>query len=148
MTRKPIHVLVVDDSAVVRQILPALLAEEKDLTVATAADPLIALKKIESRRPDVIVLDLEMPRMDGLTLLRKLMREDPIPVVVCSGHAGEGSDAALRALDEGAVEVLARPRIGVREYLQDSAVVLVDAVRAASQARVGKSLALRSRPRA
>lgn len=140
MTRRPIHVLVVDDSAVVRQLLPALLAGEKDVTVATAADPLIALKKIESRRPDVVVLDLEMPRMDGLTFLRKLMREDPLPVVVCSGHAGEGSDAALRALDEGAVEVLARPRIGLREYLQDSAVVLVDAVRAAAQARVGRSL--------
>ena len=83
---RPIHVLVVDDSAVVRQFMSALLGAEQGMEVMVAADPLIALRKMESRRPDVIVLDLEMPRMDGLTFLRRVMRQDPIPVVVCSGH--------------------------------------------------------------
>lgn len=135
MPRKPIHVLIVDDSAVVRQILASLLSGNGDMTVATAADPLFALRKMEQERPDVIVLDLEMPRMDGMTFLRKIMREDPIPVVVCSGYAGSGSEAALRALDEGAVEVLAKPKIGVSQFLQESAVIFADAVRAAAHAR-------------
>lgn len=135
MPRKPIHVLIVDDSAVVRQILASLLSGNGDMTVATAADPLFALRKMEQERPDVIVLDLEMPRMDGMTFLRKIMREDPIPVVVCSGYAGSGSEAALRALDEGAVEVLAKPKIGVSQFLQESAVTFADAVRAAAHAR-------------
>jgi two-component system chemotaxis response regulator CheB len=135
MSRKPIRVLIVDDSAVVRQLLAALLSSSGEMSVATAADPLIALRKMEQERPDVIVLDLEMPRMDGMTFLRKIMRDDPIPVVVCSGHAGAGSEAALRALDEGAVEVLAKPKIGVSQFLQESAVTLSDAVRAAAHAR-------------
>ena len=135
MSRKPIHVLIVDDSAVVRQILASLLSGNGDMTVATAADPLFALRKMEQERPDVIVLDLEMPRMDGMTFLRKIMREDPIPVVVCSGYAGSGSEAALHALDEGAVEVLAKPKIGVSQFLQESAVTFADAVRAAAHAR-------------
>jgi two-component system, chemotaxis family, protein-glutamate methylesterase/glutaminase len=135
-----IHVLVVDDSAVVRQLLSALLSEGGDMTVAVAADPYIALHKMEQQRPDVIVLDLEMPRMDGMTFLRKVMREDPIPVVVCSGYAGKGSEAAVRALEEGAVEVLAKPKVGLREFLYESAVTLTDAVRAAAQAKVRRSL--------
>jgi two-component system chemotaxis response regulator CheB len=136
----PLRVLVVDDSAAVRQILTSLLTEAGDMVVATAADPYIAQRKMEQERPDVIVLDLELPRMDGLTFLRRLMRDPvPVPVVVCSGHVGQGSETALRALDEGAVEVLARPKIGVREFLQESAVTLVDAVRAAAGARLRPS---------
>ena len=84
---RPIHVLVVDDSAVVRQFMSALLSAERGMEVTVAADPLIALGKMKSQRPDVIVLDLEMPRMDGLTFLRRVMREGPIPVVICSSHA-------------------------------------------------------------
>lgn len=140
-----LNVLVIDDSAVVRQILSALLSVQGGMNVETAADPYIALRKMERKRPDVIVLDLEMPRMDGLTFLRKIMREDPIPVVICSGHAAQGTDLALRTLEEGAVEVLARPRIGVKEFLHESAVLVIDAVRAASQARISSS---RARPRA
>jgi len=136
MLRKSLHVLVVDDSAMVRQLLSALLAEDGAITVSVAADPVIALRKMAQARPDVIVLDLEMPRMDGMTFLRKIMREDPIPVVVCSGHAGSGTETALRALEEGAVEVLAKPKVGIREFLYESAVTLTDAVRAAAHARV------------
>lgn len=128
--------LVVDDSAVVRQFMLALLSQEPDVTVTTAADPLIALGKMARARPDVILLDLEMPRMGGLEFLRKVMREDPIPVVVCSSHAGRGTRGALEALDEGAVEVLAKPRVGVREFLHESAVMLLDTLRAAARARL------------
>jgi two-component system chemotaxis response regulator CheB len=131
---RPIHVLVVDDSAVVRQVMSELLGQEPDLTVAVASDPLIAFRKMGEARPDVVVLDLELPRMDGLTFLRKIMASDPTAVVICSGHTGDRLGAGIRALEEGAVEVIARPQIGVREFLYDSAVRIVDAVRAAAEA--------------
>jgi two-component system chemotaxis response regulator CheB len=130
------RVLVVDDSAVVRQSLTALLSRERDFEVAVAADPLIAMDKMRSRRPDVIVLDLEMPRMDGLTFLRQLMTTDPIPVVVCSSLAGRDTEGALRALEEGAVSVIEKPRLGVRGFLEDSVVLIADALRAASVAKL------------
>jgi two-component system, chemotaxis family, protein-glutamate methylesterase/glutaminase len=131
-----VGVLIVDDSAVVRQVLGAILAQAPGLEVATAPDPLIAMAKMRVRRPDVIVLDLELPRMDGLAFLRKLMAEDPIPVVICSGHAGAGTEAALRAIEEGAVDVIGKPRVAVKGFLEESAVLIVDAVRAAARARV------------
>jgi two-component system chemotaxis response regulator CheB len=107
---RPLYVLVVDDSAVVRETLRQLLSQEPGFEVETAADPLLALPKMARRPPDVVVLDLEMPRMDGFTFLRKLMAEQPpTPVVICSGHTGRGSEAALRALHEGAVEVIRTP---------------------------------------
>ncbi|HET7449736.1 MAG TPA: chemotaxis response regulator protein-glutamate methylesterase [Gaiellaceae bacterium] len=132
-----IDVLVIDDSAVVREVLSTLLAPTQGFRVTTAADPLIAIDKMRRHRPQVIVLDLEMPRMDGLTFLRRLMAEDPLPVVVCSSLAERGSDAALQALDEGAVDVIAKPKIGVRAFLEESGVIVADAVRGAAQARVG-----------
>jgi two-component system, chemotaxis family, protein-glutamate methylesterase/glutaminase len=134
-----LQVLVIDDSAVVRQALTAVLSSEKDIDVTVAADPLIAEQKMTRFRPDVIVLDLEMPRMDGLTFLRKLMADDPLPVVVCSSYAESGSDLALRALELGAVDILAKPRVGVRDFLHDSAVILIESVRGAAQARIGSS---------
>jgi two-component system chemotaxis response regulator CheB len=94
------------------------------------------MNKMAHTRPDVILLDLEMPRMDGLTFLRKIMAEDPIPVVVCSGLTGEGTEAAFRAMDEGAVEIVTKPKLGIREFFHESAVMLVDAVRGAARARV------------
>lgn len=135
---QPLQVLVVDDSAVVRQIMGAVLSGSGPFDVTTASDPLIAMDKMKRVRPDVIVLDLEMPRMDGLTFLRKLMEEDPIPVVVCSVAAQRGTEAALRALDEGAVDVVAKPELGVAEFLRDSGLMLADAVYAAAHARVGR----------
>ncbi len=141
---RPIRVLVVDDSAVMRQFMTALLGSQADLSVATAADPILALAKIERERPDVILLDLEMPRMDGLAFLRQLMRDDPIPVVVCSSHAQHGTAAALAALDEGAVEVVAKPASGLRAFLEESAESLLETLRGASQARLPR-LAQRAR---
>ena len=130
------HVLVVDDSAVVRQSFAMLLS--KHFTIDTAADPIIAARKMEKKRPDVVVLDLQMPRMDGFTFLRQIMRNDPLPVVICSAAAARGSETAMRALEEGAVDVILKPVLGVREFIVESAVVLADTIEAASQARVGR----------
>jgi two-component system chemotaxis response regulator CheB len=131
-----IEVLVVDDSAVVRQVMASVLSQEPGMLVRVAADPLIALDKMKRQRPDVILLDLEMPRMDGLTFLRKIMTEDPIPVVICSALAPPGSDYALSALDEGALDIISKPTVGVKSFLHESAILLIDTVRSAAQARV------------
>lgn len=131
----PTRVMVVDDSAVVRQALLAIL-ERAGMQVQVAADPFIAQQKMRGWRPDALVLDIEMPRMDGLTFLRKIMSEDPVPVLVCSGLAARGTEVALQALEEGAVDIVEKPRLGVKGFLEDSAARLVEAVRGASQARV------------
>lgn len=141
MDISPIHVLVVDDSAVVREVLSTLLALEPGMVVATAADPFIAMRKMKVQRPDVIVLDLELPRMDGITFLKKIVSENPIPVVVCSALTGPNTDIGLQALEEGAVDVITKPRIGVREFLHESAVLLTDAVHAAARAHAGPTRA-------
>jgi two-component system chemotaxis response regulator CheB len=142
-----ITVLVVDDSAVVRQVLEAVLSQEPDMLVMVASDPLIAFQKMARCRPDVIVLDLEMPRMDGLTFLRKIMAEDPIPTVICSGVAARGTQAALRALDEGAVGIVSKPELGVRNFLYESGLVLTDMVRSAAHARIGRRYPFLDLPR-
>ena len=129
-----VNVLVVDDSALVRDMLQRLLKRYGPLCVTVAADPLIAMRKIEQARPDVILLDLAMPRMDGLSFLRKLMAEDPIPVVVFSSMTGGATDAVFRALDEGAVDVVTKPQVGMREFLAESLVTLVEALRGAAGA--------------
>ena len=134
--RNKLHVLVVDDSATVRQVMQAILQTDPRITVSVAADPLIAGLKMQKERPHVVITDLEMPRMDGLTFLRKIMAESPIPVVVCSGLAAKGTDLALRALEEGAVEIITKPKLGVRDFLHESAVLLLDAVWSAAEARV------------
>jgi len=142
----PIQVLVVDDSAVVRQVMHAILSQEPDMAVAVASDPLIAMQKMKQVRPHVVVLDLEMPRMDGLTFLRKIMAEDPIPTLVCSGVAAKGTENALLALDEGALGILTKPKVGVGNFLHESALALIDMVRAAAQARVRQRTPLRNFP--
>ena len=128
--------LVVDDSATVRQVMQAILQTDRRISVNVAADPLIAEVKMQKERPDVVITDLEMPRMDGLTFLRKIMAQSPIPVVVCSGLAARGTDLALRALEEGAVEIITKPKLGVRDFLHESAVLLLDAVWSAAEARI------------
>jgi two-component system, chemotaxis family, protein-glutamate methylesterase/glutaminase len=135
-----LRVLVVDDSAVVRQALSQILGHA-GMLVTTAGDPIIAMDKMRRERPDVVVLDIEMPRMDGLTFLQKLMAEQPLPVVVCSGLAGPGTEVALHALEEGAVDVVAKPRLGVKGFLEDSAQRLVHVVRGAVQAKVRRRVA-------
>ena len=131
-----LNVLVVDDSALVRQVMTSILSRDKGIKVTVAADPYFAMRKMEMERPDVIVLDVQMPRMDGLTFLRKIMAEDPIPVVICSGEAGHGTEAALRALEEGAVEVVTKPKVGVRDFLEESSLLLIDTIRGAAQSRL------------
>lgn len=134
-----LDVLVVDDSATVRQVLTAVLSPKRGFRVTVAADPLIAIEKMKKFRPSVILLDLEMPRMDGMTFLQKLMFQNPVPVVICSGLTGPRTDAAIRALEMGAVDIITKPKVGIRGFLEDSAVLLEDTVRAAATARLGKS---------
>ena len=143
---EPIRALVVDDSAVVRQMLSEILGSDPRVTVTTAAHPLIALEKMQRSRPHVIVLDLEMPEMDGLSFLERLMTTDPIPVVVCSGLAASGTDAALRAVDMGAVAVIEKPRLGVKGFLRDSAEMLHDTVTEAARVRVRPRAARKAVP--
>jgi two-component system chemotaxis response regulator CheB len=134
---KKIRVLVVDDSAVVRQTMAELLSSDPQIEVmATAADPFIAADRIREEIPDVITLDVEMPRMDGITFLQKIMSQHPIPVVMCSSLTEGGSETALKALEYGAVEIIQKPRMGTKQFLEESRVRICDAVKAASQARV------------
>jgi len=132
-----IRVLIVDDSAVVRQTLSEVLASDPELEVTgTASDPFVAAERIREQVPDVITLDIEMPRMDGLTFLQKIMSQHPIPVVICSSLAEEGTQSSLKALDYGAVDVIAKPRLGSKQFLEDSRIILCQAVKAAAGARL------------
>jgi len=134
---RKISVLIVDDSAVVRQTLTALLADDPEIEVmGTATDPFAAAAKMKERVPDVLTLDIEMPRMDGLTFLQKLMAQHPIPVVVCSSLAEEGSDSALRALDLGAVGIFCKPTLGTQQALQDAKAELRMMVKTAAEVRL------------
>src|SRR5512147_1480229 len=138
-----IRVLVVDDSAVVRKVITEELSRYPDIElVGTAVDPFVARDKIVELRPDVITLDLEMPRMDGLSFLAKLMKHYPMPVVVLSSLTPQHSELALRALDLGAVEVLCKP--GAAYSTKDIAQPLVQAIRAAASAKVQAGPAIAS----
>jgi len=142
-----LSVLIVDDSAVVRQVLSALLSADRGIEVqAAVADPLFAMKRMATRWPDVIVLDLEMPRMDGLTFLRKIMAERPTPVVICSTLTEAGADITFQALNAGAVSIVTKPRTGLREYLHDSSDDVVAAVKAAARARMANVAPVTPRP--
>jgi len=132
--RRVLQVLVVDDSAVVREVMQRILAADDSFVVTTAADPLIAARKMATSRPDVIVLDLAMPHMDGLSFLRKVMAQDPIPVVICSVMTQGAADVAFQALVEGAVDIVTKPQLGVRGFLEESVTLLVDTLRAAAAA--------------
>ncbi len=137
-TRK-IRVLIVDDSAVVRRTLAEILESDPSLSVmATASDPYIAANKIRREIPDVITLDVEMPRMDGITFLHKIMTQHPIPVVICSGLTQKGSETALKALEYGAVEIIEKPRLGTKRFLEESRVRICDTVKAAALTRKQK----------
>lgn len=134
---RKIQVLIVDDSAVVRQTLAEIINSDPELEVmATACDPIVAAERLRQGIPDVITLDVEMPRMDGLTFLQKLMSQHPIPVVMCSSLADSGSETALKALEYGAVEIITKPRMGTKQFLEESRLRVCDAIKAAAQARV------------
>jgi two-component system, chemotaxis family, protein-glutamate methylesterase/glutaminase len=136
-TMSMIKVLVVDDSAVVRQVMGGLLREQPDFDViAACADPLLAQERMRRQWPDVIVLDVEMPRMDGITFLRKIMTERPTPVVICSALTEASAQITLEAMSSGAVAIVTKPQLGLRQFLHDSANELVRTVRAAARANV------------
>jgi len=137
MNEPKIRVLIVDDSAVVRQTLSEVLSSDPDIQViATASDPFVAAERIAEQAPDVITLDIEMPRMDGLTFLQKIMSQHPIPVIICSSLAEAGAQSTLKALEYGAVDIIAKPRLGSKRFLEESSVILCEAVKAAAKARL------------
>ena len=137
MLGKKIRVLIVDDSAVVRQTLTQLLQSDPMIEVmGTAADPFQAAHKMKSEVPDVITLDVEMPRMDGLTFLRKIMSQHPIPIVIISSLTEKGSETAIRALESGAVEVVAKPNLSNQETWEESQQKLCFSIKAAASAKV------------
>ncbi|MCP4717055.1 MAG: chemotaxis response regulator protein-glutamate methylesterase [Deltaproteobacteria bacterium] len=130
--KSKIRVLIVDDSAVVRQTLQEILESDPMIEImATATDPIYAAEKIKKEVPDVITLDVEMPRMDGITFLQKIMSQHPIPVVICSSLTAKGSETALKALEYGAAEIITKPRLGTKQFLKEAKIVICDAVKAA-----------------
>jgi two-component system chemotaxis response regulator CheB len=133
-----IKVLVVDDSALVRQTLCEILNSDPEIeVVATAADPYLAAERLKSVVPDVITLDIEMPRMDGLTFLQKLMSQHPLPVVMCSSLAEIGGESALKAMEYGAVDIITKPRLGTKQFIEESRVMICDAIKGAAASRYG-----------
>ena len=140
MNVKPVRVLIVDDSATVRQTLCSMLAGDPQVEVmGTAADPFAAARVLAKDLPDVIILDIEMPRMDGLTFLRKIMAQRPLPVIICSTLTEEGSRTVLDALEAGAVDVMPKPRRDTPAALHESTERLRAAVKAASISRLRRA---------
>ena len=139
---RTIRVLVVDDSAVMRQVMTTILSREPDMEVVIAQEPFIAMRKMKDALPDVIVLDLQMPKMDGLTFLKRLRATHTIPVVICSAFSGPNSLAAVRALEQGAIDIVRKPELGLKEFLDESAPQLIELIRAAA----GVKIATRSEP--
>ena len=132
-----IKVLIVDDSAVVRQTLASIINSDPNLEVmGTASDPFVAAQKIAEEKPDVITLDIEMPRMDGLTFLHKIMSQHPIPIIIISSLAEQGSESALRALELGAVDIIQKPRLGTKQFIEESRITICDSIKAAAKARL------------
>jgi len=139
METHKIRVLVVDDSATVRQTMKEVLESDPDIEViATAADPYIAASHMMREAPDVITLDVEMPRMDGLTFLDRIMHQHPLPVVMCSSLTTAGSETAISALERGAVDIITKPQVGTRQFLEESRVRICDVVKSAAHARLPK----------
>lgn len=133
------RVFIIDDSAVVRQVLSGLLESLPGIKViGTAPDPIFALARMEKDWPDVIVLDIEMPRMDGITFLKKLMQEHPTPVIICSTLTAKGAEITMQAMCSGAVDIITKPTINLKGFLQESQTLLADAIKAASHARLKK----------
>jgi two-component system chemotaxis response regulator CheB len=135
--QKKIRVLVIDDSASVRQTLVSVLESDPEIEVmGVAQDPFVAARRIQEEIPDVITLDVEMPRMDGITFLRKLMSQRPIPVVMCSSLTEAGSETLMQALEAGAVDVILKPKIAAADHLNEIGSRICHVIKAAAQARV------------
>jgi two-component system chemotaxis response regulator CheB len=137
MAGEKVRVLIVDDSASVRQVLSAILAEDPAIEVMGAvSDPFAAARRLQNELPDVILLDVEMPRMDGITFLRKIMAQHPIPVIICSSLTEAGSNTMFEAFEAGAVDIVPKPRMDTRQALLECSSRLRDAVKSAARARV------------
>ncbi|RMC91542.1 chemotaxis response regulator protein-glutamate methylesterase [Aquitalea palustris] len=142
-----IKVMIVDDSAVVRQVLSEVFNASSGIEVMdVATDPIVAMEKMKQHWPDVIVLDVEMPRMDGITFLKQIMASRPTPVVICSSLTQKGADISMQAMAAGAVEVIAKPHAGVKQFLQDSNNLLIQAVKGAAAARMSRMRTLPPTP--
>ncbi len=137
--KNKLKVLVVDDSAVVRQNLAEIIDSDPLLEVmGTAADPYIAAKKIMKEKPDVITLDVEMPRMDGITFLKKIMSQHPMPVVIISSLTEKGTRTAIKALEYGATEIITKPKMDSKQFIHEAKIRICDAVKAAAVAKLGR----------
>jgi two-component system chemotaxis response regulator CheB len=148
-TSPRINVIVIDDSAVVRQAITATLSRDRSINVmAAVADPIFAMQRMKMQWPDVVVLDVEMPRMDGLTFLAKIMAERPTPVVICSTLTTAGAETTIQALSAGAFAIVTKPKLGAKEFLLDASSNLLDVVRAAARANTAnlKAPATRETP--
>ncbi|MCP3688272.1 MAG: chemotaxis response regulator protein-glutamate methylesterase [Gammaproteobacteria bacterium] len=138
MTKK-IKVMLVDDSALVRSTLSQVLSSDPEIEIlATAADPYIAAKKLRKAVPDVMILDIEMPRMDGITFLKKIMMQNPIPVIICSTLVETGSKTAIRALEYGAVDIIQKPKVSTQQFFEEARLRITHAVKGAAQAKLTK----------
>ncbi len=136
-----INVIIVDDSAVVRSVTQQLLQRQPDIKViATAPDPIIALQKMQQCWPDVLILDVEMPRMDGVTFLRQIMQQRPTPIIICSSLAESGSETALQALAAGAVSIITKPTAKLTDFLLNQEIEIVEAVREAAATKLRSPL--------
>jgi two-component system chemotaxis response regulator CheB len=134
-----IQVMLVDDSAVVRQVLSQVFNAANGMRVIDVAhDPIMAMEKLKRNWPDVIVLDVEMPKMDGITFLKHIMSTRPTPVIICSSLTQKGADISMQAMAAGAVGVIAKPTGGVKGFLEESSKLLIEAVREAAQARMSR----------
>lgn len=137
MTTDKIKVMIIDDSALVRQVVTQALSQAPGIeVVATAADPLFAVEKLRGNWPDVFILDIEMPRMDGISFLRKIMAERPTPVIICSSLAEDGAQATFDALAAGAVSIITKPKLGLKSFLQDASNDIVQSIRTAAKANM------------
>ena len=140
MKGKKVNVMVVDDSAVVRQTMFDILSSDPEIgEVACCSDPFAAAAKMRTFIPDVVLLDVEMPRMDGLSFLKKIMSQHPIPVVMCSSLTEKNSETAMRALEYGAVEIIEKPKMGTKVFIEESKILICDIVKAAANVEVSKA---------
>ena len=145
-----IKVLIIDDSATVRKVIGNILENVVDIEITGAVEnPIFAMRRMEVNWPDVIVLDIEMPQMDGIKFLKKLMSERPTPVVMCSTLTEKGSATAMKALALGALEVVHKPKVGVKNHLEDTSGDLINAIRSASKANMKavKRIPLENKPK-
>lgn len=136
---KKYRIMVIDDSAVVRQAFKSIVDDDPELEVyAAVANPILALKRMQDDRPDVIILDIEMPEMDGLTFLKKIMAENPIPVLMCSTLTTSEASVTMDALSAGAVGFITKPKIGLKNYLAEESLMLLDAIKASAKVNMAQ----------